>query len=178
MHSRIRHTVLALLSSVLLTAISARGGHDSSPESDYQLAINGEVPTPIMAGASDLSKLKSYSVKAKDHDGKTSTYKGPLLVDVLKLSGMTFGESVRGPRLATYLLVTCRDNYKVILALPEFDPAFTDKLVIVAGLKDGKPLSETEGPLRLIIQGEKRQARWARQMAALTIVNSGAAQAR
>jgi len=44
--------------------------------------------------------------------------------------------------------------------LPELDPAFTDKQVALAFLRDGKPLSEKEGPYRVIIPEEKRMARW------------------
>jgi hypothetical protein len=35
--------------------------------------------------------------------------------------------------------------------------------------RDGKPLSETEGPLRIVVPHDKRQARWVRQVTSLTI---------
>ena len=40
---------------------------------------------------------------------------------------------------------------------------FTDKQIVLAYLKDGKPLDEKEGPYRIVIPGEKRMARWVRQ---------------
>ena len=51
------------------------------------------------------------------------------------------------------------------------DPAFTDKQIILAFLKDGKPLDEKEGPYRIVIPDEKKPARWIRQLTALKIVN-------
>lgn len=56
------------------------------------------------------------------------------------------------------------------MALPELDPAFTDKQVVLAFLKNGKPLDDKEGPYRIVIPDEKRMARWVRQVTALKIV--------
>jgi len=48
----------------------------------------------------------------------------------------------------------------VVIALPELDPAFTDKQIVLALARDGKPLDAKEGPYRLVIPDEKRMARW------------------
>ncbi len=50
-------------------------------------------------------------------------------------------------------------------------PAFTDKQVVLAFLKDGKPLDDKEGPYRIVIPDEKRMARWVRQVTTLKIVD-------
>ncbi len=62
-------------------------------------------------------------------------------------------------------------GYKVVIALPELDPGFTDKQVLLAFLKNGKPLDDKEGPYRIVMPDEKRMARWVRQVTALKIVN-------
>jgi hypothetical protein len=77
---------------------------------------------------------------------------------------------MKGKRMASCLLVEAADGYRVVIALPEIDPAFTDKQVILAFLKDGKPLDAKEGPYRIIIPDEKRMARWVRQVTTLKIV--------
>jgi hypothetical protein len=59
----------------------------------------------------------------------------------------------------------------VVIALPEIDPAFTDKQFVLAFLKDGKPLDDKEGPYRIVIPDEKRMARWVRQVTKLKIVD-------
>jgi hypothetical protein len=69
------------------------------------------------------------------------------------------------------LLVEAADSYRVVIALPELDPAFADKQVVLAFLKDGKPLDEKEGPYRIVIPDEKRMARWVRQVTGLKIVD-------
>ena len=39
---------------------------------------------------------------------------------------MKFGEAIRGDGLANYVLAGAADGYRVVFALPEMDPAFTD----------------------------------------------------
>jgi hypothetical protein len=78
---------------------------------------------------------------------------------------------MKGKRMASCLLVEAADGYRVVIALPEIDPAFTDKQVVLAFLKDGKPLDAKEGPYRIVIPDEKRMARWVRQVTTLKIVD-------
>jgi len=87
----------------------------------------------------------------------------------MEKAGVGFGETLRGKRLASYLLVEAADGYRVVIALPELDSAFTDKQVILAFLKDGTPLDEKEGPYRIVIPDEKRMARWVRQVTTLKV---------
>lgn len=44
-----------------------------------------------------------------------------------------------------------------------------DKAVYVVAKRDGKPLTDKDGPFQLVAPGEKRGARWVRQVAALRI---------
>ncbi|HST09994.1 MAG TPA: hypothetical protein VLL05_06440 [Terriglobales bacterium] len=63
------------------------------------------------------------------------------------------------------------DGYRVVIALPELDPAFDDKEVLLAFVRNGKALDDKEGPYRLVIPSEKRMARWVRQVTSLKIVD-------
>ena len=96
-------------------------------------------------------------------------FEGVPLSEILHLAGAKLKEKLRGDVLADYLLVGAADGYRVVFALPELDAAFTDRLVLLADRRDQKPLSESEGPLRLVIPEEKKRARWVRQVNALTI---------
>jgi hypothetical protein len=78
---------------------------------------------------------------------------------------------MKGKRLANCLVVEAADGYRAVIALPEVDPAFTDRQILLAFLRDGKPLGEKEGPYRIVIPDEKRMARWVRQVATLKIVD-------
>lgn len=132
------------------------------------LRVGGEVARPLAMTAADFAKLPRLSVKAKDH-GTDATFEGAALGEVLKLAGVEFGESLRGKLLETYLLVEAMDDYRAVYALTELDPAFTDRVILLADRRDGKPLSEKEGALRVVIPDENRAARWVRQVVRLTV---------
>lgn len=135
----------------------------------WSLAVMNEAGKKTEIRSSDLASLKRLTVKASDH-GKEAVFEGVALADVLKLAGVEFGESLRGKRLASYLLVEAADGYRAIFALPELDPAFTDKVVLLADKRDGQPLAKNAGDLQIVVPDEKRAARWVRQIVSLKIV--------
>ena len=57
----------------------------------------------------------------------------------------------------------------MIFALPEFDAAFTDRIVLLADRRNAQPLPAAEGTLRLVIPDEQRRARWVRQVVSIHI---------
>ena len=136
------------------------------------VAVRGEVAQPLKLDPADLAAMPRRSIKARDHDGRESVYDGVLVADILKKAGVKQGKDLRGELLAAYLLVEAADGYRVIFSLPELDEAFTDRVVLLADRKDGKSLSDREGPFRIVVPGEKRQARWIRQVTVMTIRRS------
>ncbi len=146
----------------------------SVPVEETGLSISGEVAQPLQLTHADWAKLPRHTERAKDHDGVEASFTGVALVDILRLAGVTLGEQLRGKALTTYLLVKAADGYQVVFALPELDPGFTDRVIFLADRRDGQPLSTTEGPFRIIVPGEKRHARWVRQVTTLTIQHAGA----
>jgi hypothetical protein len=64
------------------------------------------------------------------------------------------------------------DGYRVVFALAELDPDFGNAQVLVAENVDGHPLSANDGPLRLVVPGDKRQARWIRLLTTLTVARA------
>ncbi len=134
------------------------------------LVITGAVEHPLNLQLSDLEKMPHTSLDVKDHDGSSATYEGVTLVELLKAAGVPQGEKLRGPGMATYVLAQAKDGYRVVFALPELDPAFTDAKVIVASSRNGKPLAEGQGPLRIIVPQDKRPARWIRMLERIEVV--------
>ena len=72
--------------------------------------------------------------------------------------------------MSDVLVVGAIDGYKVAFALAEIDPAFATREIVLADRRDGKPLDDKEGPLRVVAPGDKRPARWVRQVITLRIV--------
>lgn len=135
-----------------------------------QLTVQTDAGKQVLSRA-DLDGLPHVKVATPEHSSPSVTFEGVTLKSVLEKAGVTFGESMKGKRLAACLLVEAADGYQAVIALPELDPAFTDKQVLLALLRDSKPLPEKDGPYRIVIPDEKRMARWVRQVTTLKIVN-------
>jgi len=134
-----------------------------------QIAVQIDSGGPVLVNASDISGMPHQKLSVDEH-GKTVSYEGVPLRLVLEKAGYVFGDSMRGKKLVSYLLVKAADGYRVVFALPELDPGFTDRVILVADRADGHPLDNKEGPFRLVVPGEKRMARWVRQVTSLKVV--------
>jgi hypothetical protein len=107
---------------------------------------------------------------ATDDRGTPAKFDGVPLATVLTMAGVPLGDSLRGARLTEILLTSAADGYKVAFALAEIDPAFAVREIILADKRDGKPLDTKEGPFRIVAPGDKRPARWIRQVTELKVV--------
>jgi DMSO/TMAO reductase YedYZ molybdopterin-dependent catalytic subunit len=97
------------------------------------------------------------------HDQRAVTYEGVPLAAILKAVGVRT-DSLHGPALATRIVAESSDGYKVVLALADLDPSLGGKRVLLADRMDGRPLPVNEAPWRLVIAGEERPSRSARQV--------------
>ena len=135
-----------------------------------QLTVENGSGKQTQLTRADLEALPHVKVTTGSA-GASATFEGVALGALLAKAGVGFGETLRGKRMASCLLVEAADGYRAVIALPELDPAFTDKQIVLAFLKDGKPLDDKEGPYRIVIPDEKRMARWVRQVTVLKIVD-------
>lgn len=141
----------------------------ASSDQTVVLRIEGEAPTPLRLTRDDLARLPRQTVTAKGHDSKDSRYEGVALIDLLKKAGLPHGKELRGKAMALYLVVEAADGYRAVFALPELDPEFNDRVILLADRRDGQALAAKEGPLQIIVPGEKHHSRWVRQVVALRI---------
>ncbi|QOY91337.1 molybdopterin-dependent oxidoreductase [Paludibaculum fermentans] len=133
------------------------------------LTVGGDVKTPLTLTARDLADMPRATAQLKGEKA-TVEYTGVPVHEILKRAGLPAGKDLHGTALASYLLVEAKDGYQVVFALPEVDPAFTDKVVLLADAADGKPLGEGQGPFRLVVPGDKRGARGARMVTRFQLV--------
>jgi hypothetical protein len=130
--------------------------------------IQGAGLTTTTVTAADLASMPRVSVEVDDH-GTHAKFEGVALSTLLTRAGAPLGEGLRGDKLALALVVKAADGYRAVFALAELDPAFMDKTVLLADRRDGAPLNAHEGPYRIIAVGDKRPARWVRQVLSLTL---------
>ncbi|MFC4819270.1 molybdopterin-dependent oxidoreductase [Dokdonella ginsengisoli] len=137
------------------------------------VTIGGEVAKPLRLDAEALAKHARVAVEANDH-GKPGRWEGVRLIDLLREAGVPTGDTLRGPALALYVRIDAADGYRAVYALAELDAGFRDGEVILADRRDGKPLDTKEGPFRIVAPGEKRPARWVRQVTAIDVLRAPA----
>lgn len=123
----------------------------------------------ITLSAADLNLLPHQTVKAADHGGKEATWTGVPLYQILQQAGIDFGDSLRGPALARYVVVTAADGYRAVFALPELDPRSTDDPVLLCETMNDEPLPKETGPLRIVVPKERRHFRWVRQVVKIEV---------
>jgi DMSO/TMAO reductase YedYZ molybdopterin-dependent catalytic subunit len=108
----------------------------------------------------------------ESHYGEMQHYEGVRLSDLLAKAGVALGDKLRGRGMTVYVLAQASDGYAVVYSVAELDPAMTDNRTIVADRMNGKPLDPKEGPLKIVVPGDKRPARWIRMLTALQVENA------
>jgi DMSO/TMAO reductase YedYZ molybdopterin-dependent catalytic subunit len=159
---------LAIAFFACLGTLHAAVAQTSSPD----LTIRGTVPNELRLTLTDLKQLPRTSVTAKDHGGATHTYEGVALQALLAKAGAPQGGDIRGNKMTLFVLVEAGDGYRAVFSLAELDADFSGTQVLVADTADGKPLAEKEGPLRLVVPGDKRPARWVRMLKTITVATA------
>ncbi len=133
------------------------------------LAVGGDVGTPLSFTPEELETLPRTKVEVQE-DGRTISYEGVLVGEILKRAGAPLGAELRGDAIASYVVATATDGYQVVFSLAELDPAFTSNDIIVADTIDGKPLFAYQGPLRIVAPKDARRARSIRMLERLEVV--------
>jgi DMSO/TMAO reductase YedYZ molybdopterin-dependent catalytic subunit len=146
----------------------------AQPALAQSLELKGLAGQTATLTAADLASLPRQTVTFNTH-GEKHVYEGPLLIDVLAKVGAPSGQALRGAELADAVVVSAADGYRVALGLAEADPGTRPNRVILADRADGAPLAAKDGPLRLVIEGDLRPARSARQVTGIEVIRLGPA---
>ncbi|HEX2560154.1 molybdopterin-dependent oxidoreductase [Phenylobacterium sp.] len=105
--------------------------------------------------AAQMADMPRESVKL----GGGKTYEGPVLAYVLREVGAPAGAKLHGPAMRTYVVVRAKDGFAAVLSLAETDKAFSNGLAILADKVGGQPLSDRDGPYRLVVDGDLKGSR-------------------
>jgi hypothetical protein len=135
------------------------------------VSVGGEVGTALSLDLAALAKLPRQRVEATAHD-TSGTWEGVALADILRAAGVPMDEKLRGKNLSLYVRISASEGYRAVFALAELDPGIRDSQIILADHHDGKPMDTKEGPFRIIAAGEKRPARWVRQVTSIDVLRA------
>ena len=128
------------------------------------IVIDGDVPRPYVMTAETFAKLQPVGVPALG-DEIVHQYRAVSLHCFLEEAGIQFGDALRVPQMASYVIVEGRDGMQVVLSLASLDEPFGGG-VYLADAVDERPLG---GDYRLIIPGDARPTRWVRQVVRITV---------
>lgn len=135
------------------------------------ITVSGAVTTPLEISEAELDKMPQTTLHVVNpHSHKPEVYRGVLLNLLLQKAGVPHGEAIRGKWMATCVVASASDGYRVAFSLAELDPGFLDSDVLVADRMNGAPLAAREGPLKLVAPRDKRPARWVRMLKSITVV--------
>ena len=117
----------------------------------------------------ELAAMPHESATLVSEHGPAKRYDGVPLTLLLQSVGAPAGKALRGPALADLVVVSGSDGYRVVLGLAETDPGVRPEKMLLADRVEGAPLPPSEGPFRLVIEGDLRPARSARMVTAIRV---------
>jgi DMSO/TMAO reductase YedYZ molybdopterin-dependent catalytic subunit len=166
----LRAAAVTYVSLVALAFIASGPAHaQTALPLNATLRVTGKVERPLALSEADLQALPRKRLAVTDEKGTPVVYDGVPVVELLRRAGAPLGKRLRGPQMKLYVTADAADGYRVVFALTEFDPDFTDRTIILADRRDGHVLAPPEGPFRLVVAGDKRHARWVREVTVLDI---------
>lgn len=165
--SRMRHHAWAWLAAMVLVGVVHADA--SAGATSVNVSVDGKPAMAVDAAA--LAAMPHEQVTASAHDEPSSTWRGVPLEAILAKAGVPLDKPLRGKSLSAIVRVTASDQYQVVFALSDLDPTLGHVQVLLVDTRDGKPLDK-DGPYRLLVPGDKRPARWVRNVASIEVVSA------
>lgn len=120
--------------------------------------------------AAQVAALSRDTASFAFHGGAPHRFSGPRLLSVLRAAGLPM-DSLRGRALAQYVVAEARDGYRTLFSVGELLAELGDARVMLADTMDGAALPTEDGPLRLIVPGDRRPSRSARQIVRIRVAS-------
>jgi hypothetical protein len=136
----------------------------SAPAESLKITFGDKSATWTVA---TLASLPHVTVTVhNEHTKADETYSGVPLIALLTPLGVS--DKPRGKDFRLYVVAEGSDLYEVVYGIGEVTPDVSSSTVIVADTEDDKAIA-ADGPLKLVATGEKRPARWVRNLAAIKV---------
>jgi len=179
----VEECALAMKRGILMLALALGAGvcvaqmpvgeHDhmaaksSVPSTSLVVTVEGKTATLSLA---DLQAMPQTTVAVKNgHSGGKETYTGVAVGDLLARYGFAYESATAKRVYHSYVKAEGADGYWVLYSGSELEGALRETGAVIALAVDGKPLGG-EGAFKIVIAGERKPARWVRNLKALTVV--------
>ena len=156
--------IAAQRTSSMPTSEMSQAHKPAPPAGPLQITVGDKSATWT---AATLAALPHTTVTVhNEHTKADETYSGVPLIALLTPLGVT--DKPRGKDLRLYVVAAGSDGYEVVYSIGEVTPDVHDATVVVADIENGAPIN-ADGPLKLVATGEKRPARWVRNLVSITV---------
>lgn len=118
-----------------------------------------------------LQALTSDTIRLTPHHGEPTLYRAATLSVVFAAVGLPL-DSLRVGRNAWTIVAEARDGYVAAFTVAEVDPRLGPSRVWLAYETSQGQLPAAEAPFRLIVPTDSRQARAARQVVRLRVIDA------
>ena len=124
------------------------------------LRLEGSPDRPVTAAS--LLGADRRDVRLEESQGDVTVYHGLPLLEVLEKAGLETKTMAAQRKLsAAALLATTRDGYAVAFSLGELLMHRADPRVFLVAETAAGPLPDNEGPVRLIVYGDRARSAYA-----------------
>lgn len=161
--------VFALQACLAALAVAGAMAQTNQPV----LAICGAVEKPLDLGLADILAMPRVALNVRGKDGATNAFAGVLLYDVVSRARPALTDKCCSNAANTVVVIRAADKYQALFSMPEIDPKFSGRQILLADHRDGQPLDATQGPLEIIVPDEKMHARWVRQVNLIEVLPLG-----
>jgi DMSO/TMAO reductase YedYZ molybdopterin-dependent catalytic subunit len=159
-----------IMTVALLAVVSALPARAQDRSHSGTLVVVADPLKPLTLKPADLAAMPRTTVTVKQPDGRGVTHEGVLVSEILKRAGVPLGKALRGDAMATYVVASATDGYRVIFSLAELDPDFTGSEIMVADRTNGQPLLADQGPIRIVAPKDLAGARSIRMLERIEVV--------
>jgi len=145
------------------------------PLPDGQVVLDGllDRPGPLNLAELETAQVTELVTPTMVGHGRETVpprrYAGILLYRLLEMAGIRLNPDNHEDFLRKVVVATSADGQSVVVAGGEIEPRFRAGQVLLATHRDGAPLDEREGPVRLVIPYGRQPGRWIRDVVAVTL---------
>ena len=101
------------------------------------LLVRGAVDHPLNLSLSDLQSMPRIKITVRQKDGTEAAFEGVSLYEIVSRAKPRLTEKCCSNAINTVVIVKAADKYQVLFSLPELDPKFGNRQIMLADKREG-----------------------------------------